>query len=124
MTYKCEATNLVGKSESLIDLLNHHQNKLVHNHLNKHMQVFNSAEASDYNDDHDDYSDRFNGRTFNLNSHSNKSNNFKYQYHTNNKSNKVNESGEKSSSNEHFLRLIIFYSKMFKFIFFSSLEWS
>ncbi len=106
MTYKCEASNIVGKGESYIDLLSHHHHlnryhiHHIHNknHHNKHhshhnsnknnghIKVFNS-ESSEY-DGFDDYTDRFNGRTLDLNS-----NNSKYQYQTN-KSNRIADSAD------------------------------
>jgi len=111
----------VGKSESYIDLLSHHHhlnknhihhfhNKNHHKHhnhhnSNKHVKVFNS-ESSEYEDGFDDYTDRFNGRTFDVNS-----NNSKYQYQTN-KSNRIADSADSTGKIENFqlnLRLFGFY---------------
>jgi len=68
---------------------NHHKH---HNHHNSnknsgHIKVFNS-ESNEYEDSFDDYTDRFNGRTLDVNS-----NNSRYQYQTN-KSNRIADGAE------------------------------
>lgn len=62
LSYKCEATNLVGKQEAFIDLLSHHHHHNRNHHKHHHVQVFSSTEFDDHNYD-DDYSAQFNART-------------------------------------------------------------
>lgn len=105
LTYKCEATNVAGKSEAFIDLLGHHH---AHNYHNKHhtridnknsqIKVYNSESIDDeyfksqYEDSYD-YTDKFNGRHLHLNHNSNNRTASKHHYQTN-KSSRVAESLE------------------------------